>query len=155
MLKTASNYSKLSTNRVYLFYLLSPEKKKLFKWKNVYTGKTKYIYIFLFFNLITLSHFLFHALNKTPFRKTGCLINPYLFTSCWRIQIFDSPSFLNTVNQATLGNQQQTYAGSVWLTRHHVTALVNRYFLPNPNLEKQRVSLRVTSILCMRVCLHK
>ena len=75
------------------------------------------------------------------------------FLDCSGIHFFYSPAPLSNYSQlGRLWLPSPHCAVPVWLTRHHAMPVVTRWFLPNPYLGKQRVSLGVASILSIYLC---
>ena len=75
------------------------------------------------------------------------------FLDCPGIQFFDSLFFWHS-QLGCLCLPTLHCAALVWLRGRYVTSLVTRFFPSNPYLGKQRISLGVTSILSMCLCLH-
>ena len=99
--------------------------------------------------------FLIFNLNKTSLGETGCLDNPYfLRTGCLGIQLFNSPPSSQHSQLGYLWLPTTHCAALVWLTGNHAIPLVIKCFPSNLYPGKERISLRVTSILSMNLCSH-
>lgn len=134
-------FDKNPKNFMFLLFTFSYVLKNL---KSIYI----FVLIFHFFNLLTW----YFSSQQTSLRRNWTLQYTLVLTGFSSIQFFNSSPFPNIVSE--------TNQGTLPLTFQHLCDLWNamllpfRYFPPNPNLGKRRISLRGTSILTMCLCLH-
>ena len=92
----------------------------------------------------------FYTLNEFPLEETGCLGRLYYLVAA------QAPNFLTQPLSRTQSVKSSWYPTThlailVWLTGHHATPLVNKYFHPTLPSEAE-LPLGVASILKMCLC---